>query len=73
MSVRSVRCPIAGTVLERHKSPGESVTADEPVVTLECMKMEIPIQSPVAGRLVSVDVKEGEVVVKDQLVFAVET
>jgi len=73
MSVRSIRCPIAGTVLERHKNPGESVAAGEAVVTLECMKMEIPIQTPSAGRLVSVDVAEGETVTKDQLVFVLET
>lgn len=73
MTVRSIRCPIAGTVLERHKNPGDTVAAGEAIVTLECMKMEIPIQSPTAGRLVSIDVKEGETVTKDQLVFVLET
>ena len=72
MTIKSVRCPIAGTVFQIHKKPGDTVVAKEAVVTLECMKMEIPIEAPSAGRLVSIDVKEGDSVVNEQQVFVLE-
>jgi acetyl-CoA carboxylase biotin carboxyl carrier protein len=64
---------IAGTVLQLQKAVGEDVEADEPVMMLECMKMEIPIVAPSAGLLARIDVKEGDTVTKDQLVFVLET
>jgi biotin carboxyl carrier protein len=36
------------------------------------MKMEIPIEAPSTGRVVSIDVREGDSVVKDQQVFVLE-
>jgi biotin carboxyl carrier protein len=72
VATKSIRCPISGTVFQIHKAPGDSVVAKEAVVTLECMKMEIPIEAPSTGRVVSIDVREGDSVVKDQQVFVLE-
>ncbi len=72
MAARKVRCAIAGTVLEVHKSPGEAVAAGEAVLTLECMKMEIPIEAPAAGTITRIEVQIGDTVAQDQLVFAFE-
>jgi biotin carboxyl carrier protein len=72
VAIKSVKCPIAGTVFQIHKAPGDMVVAKEAVVTLECMKMEIPIEAPNSGRLLSIDVKEGDSVVNDQRVFVLE-
>jgi biotin carboxyl carrier protein len=72
VGTKSVRCPISGTVFQIHKAPGDTVIAKEAVVTLECMKMEIPIEAPTSGRLLSIDVKQGDSVVKDQQVFVLE-
>ncbi len=73
MAARNVKSMIAGTVLQVQKTVGEDVEADEPVMMLECMKMEIPIVAPSAGRLAHIDVKEGDTITKDQLVFVLET
>ena len=73
MGARNVKSMIAGTVLQVQKSVGDNVEADEAVLTLECMKMEIPIVAPAAGRLARIDVKDGDTVIKDQLVFVLET
>jgi biotin carboxyl carrier protein len=73
MAARNVKSMIAGTVLQVQKAVGENVEADEAVMMLECMKMEIPIVAPSAGRLARIDVKEGDTVTKDQLVFVLET
>jgi|HubBroStandDraft_1064217.scaffolds.fasta_scaffold299687_2 biotin carboxyl carrier protein len=73
MAARNIKSMIAGTVLQVHKRPGDAVAARDAVVTLECMKMEIPIPTPAAGRIVSIEVAEGDSVDKDQLVFVIET
>jgi len=72
MAARNVSCAIAGTVLEVHKTPGDVVAIGEAVVTIECMKMEIPIESTCAGRLARIEVKVGDTVAKDQLLFVLE-
>jgi biotin carboxyl carrier protein len=73
LASRNVRSAIAGTVLEIHKTVGETVSAGDAVVTLECMKMEIPIEAPAAGTVVSVAVTLGETIAKDQLVFILQS
>lgn len=73
MATRNIKSMIAGTVLQIHKRSGDPVAIQEAVVTLECMKMEIPIAAPAAGRIVSIDVNEGDAVTKDQLVFVMTT
>jgi len=72
VTTKRVRCLIAGTVFQIHKVPGDTVVAKEAVLTVECMKMEIPIESPCVGRLLSIDVKEGDSVAKDQQIFVLE-
>ena len=72
MAAKNVRCAIAGTVLEVHRTPGDVVAIGDAVVTLECMKMEIPIEAPYAGTLARIEVKVGDTVAKDQLVFVLE-
>ncbi len=73
MAARNIKSMIAGTVLQVHKTRGDPVAVRDAVVTLECMKMEIPIIAPAAGRIVSIEVAEGDSVAKDQLVFVIET
>ncbi len=73
MASRNVRSAIAGTVLEIQKAAGAAVSAGDAVVTLECMKMEIPIEAPAAGTIARVAVAVGETIAKDQLVFVLQT
>ena len=55
---------ITGTVWKIEKKAGDSVAEGDAVVILESMKMEMPVESPVAGKVISVLVKEGESVEK---------
>ena len=73
MATRNIKSMIAGTVLQIHKRAGDPVAARDPILTLECMKMEIPIVAPAGGRIVSIEVNQGDNVEKDQLVFVLET
>ncbi|AUW94180.1 MAG: acetyl-CoA carboxylase biotin carboxyl carrier protein subunit [Sulfobacillus thermosulfidooxidans] len=58
----SVVASLAGTVFKVLVGPGDQVAVGQEVVRLESMKMEIPIESEVAGRVIEVLVHEGDFV-----------
>ena len=58
----NVPAHITGTVWKIEKQPGDEVAEGDVIVILESMKMEMPIEAPVAGKIVSIAVKEGEAV-----------
>jgi acetyl-CoA carboxylase biotin carboxyl carrier protein len=51
---------------------GDSVGEGDPLVILESMKMEIPVESPVAGTVKEVRVQEGGVVQEGDVIAVVE-
>ncbi|HVL77674.1 MAG TPA: 2-oxoglutarate dehydrogenase complex dihydrolipoyllysine-residue succinyltransferase [Sphingomicrobium sp.] len=51
-----------GTLAQWLKKPGEQVSADEPIASLETDKVSVEVPSPVAGVLAEALVKEGETV-----------
>ncbi len=51
---------------------GERVTAGQPVVTLEAMKMEHVHHAPVSGTIAAIDVTEGEQVTTGRIVVEIE-
>ena len=53
---------VAGKVWKIEARAGVRVAADEVILILECMKMEIPVVAPAAGILVELCVAEGEAV-----------
>lgn len=53
---------ITGTIFRIEKQIGASVRAGEEVIILESMKMEIPLEAPVAGTITAIFVQEGEAV-----------
>ncbi len=63
---------IPGTVFKIEVGVGDEVAADDPVVILESMKMEIPVGAPSAGRVAEILVEEGEAVEEGQEVAVVE-
>jgi biotin carboxyl carrier protein len=50
---------------------GQQVQADETLMILESMKMEIPVTSPLAGRVTKIHAREGETVQEGQLLVEV--
>ncbi len=52
----------AGKVLRIDASVGQSVKKGDTVVTLESMKMEIPMVAPQDGKVASIDVAAGDAV-----------
>jgi len=51
---------------------GATVTAGETLVILESMKMEIPVEAPVAGTVSSVNVEEGGVVQEGDVIAVID-
>ena len=55
-----VEAQIAGNIWKIEKSVGDPVDADEVILIIESMKMEIPVEAPCAGRLAEIRVAEGD-------------
>jgi len=63
---------ITGTVWKIEKGPGARVAEGEPVVILESMKMEMPVEAPCAGTVREVKVKEGQSVDEGNVVAVID-
>jgi acetyl-CoA carboxylase biotin carboxyl carrier protein len=60
MAQTTIRSEIAGTVWRIEAREGEAIAADDPILVLESMKMEIPVLAPEAGKLLRILVKSGD-------------
>jgi acetyl-CoA carboxylase biotin carboxyl carrier protein len=56
----SVQAHITGTVWKIEVKAGDTVAEGQPLVIIESMKMEMPVESPAAGTVESVAVTEGQ-------------
>ena len=63
---------VAGKVWKIEAQPGAQLAADQIILILESMKMEIPVTAPRAGRLVELHVREGEMVEEGRVVARME-
>jgi acetyl-CoA carboxylase biotin carboxyl carrier protein len=61
-----VTADVTGTVWKVLVKVGDTVQADDTLLIIESMKMEIPLAAPSAGRVVSVLAAEGEAIQEDQ-------
>ena len=66
------RQEVSGSVWKIEAAIGTEVGADDTILIIESMKMEIPVSSPRAGRVVELKVAEGEPVKEGQVVAIVE-
>jgi len=67
----AVTAPFTATVWQLSAAPGDLLAADDPVLSLEAMKMEAKVTTPVRGTLVELYVKAGEQVAPGQILAAV--
>ena len=70
--MKSVVSNMAGVVLEFLVKQGEEISVDQDVVMLESMKMQIPVQSTVAGMVKAIRVNEGDFVDDGDILLEVE-
>jgi acetyl-CoA carboxylase biotin carboxyl carrier protein len=68
-----VRAEVTGKVWKLLAKPGTRVDADEPLMIVESMKMEIPVSWEEDSTVVELLVAEGDAVEDGQVVAIVET
>jgi len=59
---------VAGKVWKIEAQPGAKLAADDVILILESMKMEIPVVAPAAGELLELRVREGDAVSEGDVV-----
>jgi acetyl-CoA carboxylase biotin carboxyl carrier protein len=72
MANRDVQSEITGRVWKIEARVGQAIGADDTVMVLESMKMEIPVAAPIGGRLAGIHVAEGDLVEEGQVVATIE-
>ena len=67
-----VETEVQGSVWKVEAAAGDQVDVGDVLVILESMKMEIPVEAPVAGTVVEIKVKTEEAVTEDQVIAVIE-
>ncbi|MBT5700944.1 MAG: acetyl-CoA carboxylase biotin carboxyl carrier protein subunit [Gammaproteobacteria bacterium] len=73
MAKIEVTSEVTGNVWKVQAKVGDVLAAEDVIMILESMKMEIPIESSVAGTLVELLVAEEDSVDEDQIVAVIES
>jgi urea carboxylase len=68
-----VACPVSGSVWKISAALGQSVKAGDILVTVESMKMELPVTAPVDGMVSQVRCAEGRAVTVAQILVVLST
>ena len=72
MSKHDVESEVTGNVWKVLLEVGSEVAEGDVIMILESMKMEIPVESPVAGTLTELKVSTEDQVEEDQILAVVE-
>ncbi len=67
-----IKSPMTGKIINIVVSVGDKVNADDEVIIMDAMKMEIPIYAPADGTVKEINVKEGESVKTDQILITLD-
>ena len=72
MARETIEAPLPGKIISINVKVGDTVKADDEIGVLEAMKMENPIITPVAGRVVEVRVAPNQTVETGQVIAIIE-
>jgi len=67
-----IKAHITGVVFQVTAKPGERLQAGDPIIVLESMKMEIPVEAPRAGSVKEIRVHEGQTIQEGETVAIFE-
>ena len=67
-----VTVPMVGKIVQVMVKPGDQVSENDQVATLEAMKMEMPVVAPVSGTVKEIKVKAGDEVTSDSVLMLIE-
>lgn len=72
MPILDIKADVTGKVWKIETAAGDSLGAGDVVMILESMKMEIPVETPKAGKLAALLVAEGDSVKEGQALARLE-
>ena len=64
---------VSGSVWKIEAATGTEVGADDTILIIESMKMEIPVLAEATGKIAEIRVKEGEPVAEGQVLAVLES
>ena len=67
-----VTVPMVGKIVAINVNVGDKVSEDDQIVTLEAMKLEMPIVAPVGGTIKEIKVSVGQEVEADTVLAIIE-
>ena len=67
-----IKAPMTGKIISIVVNAGDEVKAEDEVVIMDAMKMEIPVYAPVDGVIKEIKVKEGDSVKTDQILIVLD-
>ncbi len=73
MARKEVKSDVTGRVWQIEVKVGDRVAAEDVLIILESMKMEIPVLAPVAGIVAELRVEPEQSVEEGSIVAAIET
>jgi len=73
MATEIIYSELTGSVWKIQRQPGDVLVADESIMVMESMKMEIPVVLPDGGRLIKLLVEEGMAVKEGQELAVIES
>ena len=73
MAKVEITAEVTGNVWKIEVEVGDHLELEDPIMVLESMKMEIPVESPCSGTLTKLLVKEEDDVEEDQVIAVLET
>jgi biotin carboxyl carrier protein len=73
MATTKVTSEVIGTVWKVEKAVGDQVAEGDLIMILESMKMEIPVEAPLAGTLSEIKVSPDDSVEEDHVLCLIES
>lgn len=67
-----IKSEITGKIWKVEASVGQKVAAEDQIIVIESMKMEIPVLAPEAGTIREIRVAEGDDVLEGQVVAVID-
>lgn len=67
-----IKAPMTGKIVSIVVNLGDKVNAEDEVVIMDAMKMEIPVYAPAEGTVKEINVKEGDSVKTDQVLMTLD-
>ena len=68
----SVASPIAGTIMEIKRKPGDEVSKGQELIVIEAMKMKTAIAAPTSGIVKTIPIAVGDTVRESQILVELE-